>query len=1001
MKKTLAFLLLFCLLFPVFSCLCMAETAKTPSSGALAASPVLSVTAFDSPSAPGGVWKGEGGEVCLDGAFEASSDGKGFSALQYGGGLYSTASGIRISNRYLGEGSFTVEILLAPLGLSDSETGGAYYTDGVLPVSRYAFSVGALRGVAYPARSSLYNAEDMGVFWYCAEETKPRTWDAALGGIGFGDIVSYRISCEKTADGCIYRVSVNGAVADVIRYDGVDVVAPEADSRFFYGVPATVYAVRVYRGLLSEEEENAVHFADLCAYAGVEPGAALALLDGAERVEMEKKSTRLAVGASAHKVGSLLSSYLTQTDLGEETTDSFFRLSAYYRLDLLAYLASSRKAEICAAMACVPQSGELEAGAVQLLLDSLLGGPAFSGAVMTFTGFAVPKGDILGVSACFDVNPSVVRLLEQMGYTVRIGAVVGLAANHTSPASLHVDEKGRAEEEKTFSYLAYRTGQTPADFRYTVKWDDEKYCNRQGYRHGLLFRGFVILTNAAGETETLYTEAEKDGVKVPSLYSLSDYLVLHYAGERTEKLLYNGDTRLREVLRKCGVFSIPTYATEDELLLASLQKQLADGLSAAGEVTQVRYCGQSYTGFQEESVWVEYLKGNYNGDSRIRPAYIYFPTKTDPSRYTAAEKEEKGVRRVFCYIGMPSGTGSVPGLVCVHGGGGHAFGRYVAEALNHGYAAIAIDTDGFTREDPTAPDGGTYVQDAYGMKKDSLSTARQSMEEQWMYYVQRALIYANTVLRSQERVAEDEVGITGISWGGFATTIAIGYDDRYAFAVPVYISGCMDESVGLSLADLKTNAFTAALWQNRAVLSGAGMPVLILNSDRDYFSSLNANEAARRLLPNASLCIIPALGHSQEAGATVAEIYAFADAAIGRSQRLLTVDRTVTAALGRKYTVKLSNTLTERTASVFYLTEPIRYNGRDIIPTWQEKKLTVEEDGTVVVEVPEEAYLYYFVAEGYSAADKRIPSAYGRPYDGRLSTTSDLITVGIPLTGEK
>lgn len=998
MKKTIALLLLSCMLFSSFA---------FPGAAATAAfepiTPALSVSAFTDAQTDGGVWRGEGGEVVLDGTYAPSENGKGFSAVQYGGGKYSTASGIRFSNRYLGEGDFTVEILLAPFGLADNETGGAYYSDRALPVSERAFILGGLRGKALPARSALYHAEDMGVFWYYGQESEPRTWDSALDAVAFGDIVSYRISCENTPDGQVYRIYVGDALADVIPVERDDLlpIDPQGEARFFYGIPATVYAVRVYHCLLTEKDRNTAHFADICAYAGVKADAALSLLDSTERERMEREGARLAVGASAHKIGALLSSYLEAEDLGAETTADFFRVASYYRLDLLGYLSSSRKGEICALIGSLPEREDVEGAAAQVLLDSFLGGPPLAETVLTFAGFSVPEGETLGVSAGFSLSASAVKLLEEMGYTLRVGAVVGLAATHADASSLEVNHKGGAEEEKTFSFLAYRTGGKAQDFRYTVQWDNEKYCDRKGYKHDILFRGYVILTDSSGKCEILYTEAEDEKNKTPSLYSLADYFVQRFEGERADKLLYNGDVRLRGVLTKCGVFSIPTYATEEDILLATLQKQLADGLEAAKNVTQVRYCGRSYTGFREESIWVEYLNGTFNGDSRIRPAYIYFPCKMDPSKYTAAEKEANGIRRVFCYIGMPEGTGEVPGLVCVHGGGGHAYGRYAAEAVNHGYASIAIDTDGYTREDPNAPDGGNYVLDSLGVKKDSLSTTREAMDAQWMYYVQRALIYANTVLRAQERVVEDEVGITGISWGGFCTTIAIGYDDRYAFAVPVYISGCMDESVGLSLSGLPQDAFAAALWQNRAVLSGVNMPVLILNSDRDYFSSLNANEATCRLMPNASMCIIPALGHSQESGATVPEIYAFGDYITGRDSRLLTMDRTVTAALGRQYTVRLSSNLTERTAYVFYLTEPIRYNGRDIIPTWQVKELTVGEDGSVSVEVPEEACLYYLVTKGFSAADKKTFSAYGKKYDGFLSTTSDLIAIGAPSAQEK
>ncbi len=54
----------------------------------------------------------------------------------------------------------------------------------------------------------------------------------------------------------------------------------------------------------------------------------------------------------------------------------------------------------------------------------------------------------------------------------------------------------------------------------------------------------------------------------------------------------------------------------------------------------------------------------------------------------------------------------------------------------------------------------------------------------WMYHAVGQTILAANALRADSRVAADKVGVTGISWGGVISSITIGWDNRFAFAVP-------------------------------------------------------------------------------------------------------------------------------------------------------------------------------------------------------------------------
>ena len=53
---------------------------------------------------------------------------------------------------------------------------------------------------------------------------------------------------------------------------------------------------------------------------------------------------------------------------------------------------------------------------------------------------------------------------------------------------------------------------------------------------------------------------------------------------------------------------------------------------------------------------------------------------------------------VFAYIGIPEQADAghrAPGIVLMHGGGGHAFVQWVKMWRDRGYAAIAIDNTGY------------------------------------------------------------------------------------------------------------------------------------------------------------------------------------------------------------------------------------------------------------------------------------------------------------------
>ncbi len=937
-------------------------------------------------------WQGDTGHVDLIGNWEKNENGKGLSYVKKNVNF----CGIGIPADLIGGGDYTIETVITPLGVIDSETGdrkqGASSRDLALQVGPFkAYGYPSMDGVDTSLALRYYYAANGG---FAANGSHYSTWNSFLA-YGTSDALTYTIRHTTDGKSSCYQVLHDGTVANVLNIGEEEYVPFElSDGRaqLFCYFPINVYAVRVYNRALSAEERAQNHFADLLLYHGIDLSLFWNDLTEEEKTSLMLSAADISFNDGAQVLGAHISAYLYDKEvIGEE---SFRAIVKQYSLDLMPYLAAPNRAYVREALAFVPLRGHA-AGAVQTLLNTLCAGEDVKQKLLAFSHFDAISREEPEINAIFTVDADLLALLSEL-YTVSYGALVGSADVYGSFDALTLTEEGRAPQSAAVYYA--KEGDEEG-FSYTVYWNED-HQNKKDYKQKVRFRGFLILTDSEGMKEIIYVNAEEKYdyygneklLSDPSIYTAARYFVSDYTGEYMQAYRFYHHPVLREVLFSCGA-TIPTRDEEfaDADRLTELRDALKSGLEEAKTVENVLYTASSSAILGEKSIWVEYLADSVASDKRIRPAYIYFPTEYNPTRKTQTELKNAGVYRVFCYIGMPTGTETVPGLMCVHGGGGQAYIRYVQEAVNHGYAAIAIDCDGETRPDPTAADGGSYTLDYLGKAKDSLADSQRDIDEQWMYYVQRALIYANTVLRSFDRVDEDAVGITGISWGGLTTTIAIGYDDRYAFAVPVYLSGNMDESVGSWSGDF----YQKGLWYNDALLYEVDTPVLIINSDGDKYASLNTNALTYFDLPNAEMCIIHGYAHSQQRGASLSEIYMFGNSVTGYGvDAMPMLNQTPTEEDGRDYILSfLSNSLlSDHTATLYYLTEPISYLDGKMRVEWKSQELTVS-DGDIHVTVPDEACVYYISFTAYNKTEDRMPTVYFE-YDGIIYGSTPLVTIG-------
>ena len=288
------------------------------------------------------------------------------------------------------------------------------------------------------------------------------------------------------------------------------------------------------------------------------------------------------------------------------------------------------------------------------------------------------------------------------------------------------------------------------------------------------------------------------------------------------------------------------------------------------------------------------------------PRVAYFPEFDSTGEYKGFDlkgiqaiaydgADYKGQRtKVFAHIGFPENmTKPVPAVVLVHGGGGHPEDLWIKKWNAKGYGAIAMDTTGYF---PTEPAPHLYGDFAATLKRELVAPFAEEgytvgpynsgmgdwmlpAGDQWMYQAVAAVILAHNILRNDPRVDPDRIGISGISWGGVITSITIGYDTRFAFAVPIYGCGYM----GCGYADL-SNRFRqpgVQKWFAEKRFSKVKMPVMWLSWNDD--PNFSANISAMSYLdtkgnnPNTCLSLHHRMWHSHEYGYTPEESYWFDD----------------------------------------------------------------------------------------------------------------------------
>jgi cephalosporin-C deacetylase-like acetyl esterase len=273
---------------------------------------------------------------------------------------------------------------------------------------------------------------------------------------------------------------------------------------------------------------------------------------------------------------------------------------------------------------------------------------------------------------------------------------------------------------------------------------------------------------------------------------------------------------------------------------------------------------------------------------------------SQPPRVFEAETSEPGVRalyfesvpfqgkptRVFAYYGAPTGK-KLPAMVLIHGGGGTAFAEWVRLWNKRGYAAIAMDTVGTLPD--KAEEGKLWAPARKRHEFDGpagwgdFENIDKPLTDQWTYHAVAAAILAHSLMRSFPEVDPKRIGVTGISWGGYLTSIVSGVDSRFRFAAPVYGCGFLGEDSAWLKNFAKLGPERArkwlSLWDPSVYLPESKMPMLWVTGTNDFAYPFPSLQKSYRLPDSPrTLSIRVRMKHNHADGASPEEIAAFADA---------------------------------------------------------------------------------------------------------------------------
>ncbi|WEK34872.1 MAG: acetylxylan esterase [Candidatus Pseudobacter hemicellulosilyticus] len=136
---------------------------------------------------------------------------------------------------------------------------------------------------------------------------------------------------------------------------------------------------------------------------------------------------------------------------------------------------------------------------------------------------------------------------------------------------------------------------------------------------------------------------------------------------------------------------------------------------------------------------------------------------------------------VFAILVRPAASGQYPGLLLLHGGGGNAAGE-LPKAISwakQGYIVMILDEPGIADPKKAPASNGHWKSFPYGQQR---FTALPDLTHSTIFDGVLSCVQALYLLHEQPNVLKDRIGVTGVSWGGYMTTMLAGLAPAYVHA---------------------------------------------------------------------------------------------------------------------------------------------------------------------------------------------------------------------------
>jgi dienelactone hydrolase len=145
---------------------------------------------------------------------------------------------------------------------------------------------------------------------------------------------------------------------------------------------------------------------------------------------------------------------------------------------------------------------------------------------------------------------------------------------------------------------------------------------------------------------------------------------------------------------------------------------------------------------------------------------------------------------IYALLASPKAPGKYPGILVLHGGGGSAEVVKAMAWAQRGYVAVAPDLPGIAEPKKITETKGRFSSLKYG---EGRWVAEPDASESVIFDAVLSAMKSLYLLRAQPDVDTANIGVVGVSWGGYMTTMVCGLaGDQVKAGLALYGCGFFD-----------------------------------------------------------------------------------------------------------------------------------------------------------------------------------------------------------------